>query len=124
MNSKKDAHLICYTRFVDGDKVVEDLVFCKSITKGTEAQDLFEIRYTFMHENNLDWGKCVGICTDGGRSMSSCYGGLQVLTRSKTLDALLTHWKIHREALASKHLSLPPNLVLESVLKVVNFTKT
>jgi hypothetical protein len=80
-DSNKDAHLICYVRFVDGNDIVEDL-FCKSITASTKVQDLFEILNTFMVENNLEWTKCVGVCTDGGRSMSGRYGGLQALIRS------------------------------------------
>lgn len=28
----KDAHLICYIRFIDNDDMVEDLLFCKNIT--------------------------------------------------------------------------------------------
>ncbi|KAL4126049.1 hypothetical protein QTP88_010281 [Uroleucon formosanum] len=30
----KDAHLICYIRFIDNDDMVEDLLFCKNITAG------------------------------------------------------------------------------------------
>ncbi|XP_075034451.1 zinc finger BED domain-containing protein 5-like [Mixophyes fleayi] len=112
-DSNKDAHLICYTRFVVGDNIVGDLLFCKSITAGTKAQDLFQIIDT-----------CFGVCTDGGRSMSGCYGGLQALIRSIAPDTLWTHCIIHREVLASKQLSPPLNAVMESVLKVVNFIKT
>ncbi|XP_076372853.1 zinc finger BED domain-containing protein 5-like [Tachypleus tridentatus] len=85
-DSNKDAHLIYNTRLVDDDKVVEDLLFCKSITAGTKGQDLFEILDTFICENNLHWTKCVG--TGGGHSISGCYGRLQALIRSKTFDAL------------------------------------
>ncbi|XP_068115052.1 zinc finger BED domain-containing protein 5-like [Hyperolius riggenbachi] len=123
-DSHKDAHLICYARFIDEDKIMEDLLFCKSITAGIKGQDLFNILDTFMSDNNLDWTKCVGVCTDGGRSMSGCYGGLQALVRNKAPDALWTHCVIHREALASKQLSPPLNLVMENVLKVVNYIKT
>ncbi|XP_067132430.1 protein FAM200A-like [Centruroides vittatus] len=55
-----------------------------------------------MVENNLEWTKCVGVCTDGGRSMSGSYGGLQALIRNKAPDSVWTHCIIHREALASK----------------------
>ena len=118
------AHLICYVWFIDGHNIVEDLLFCKSITAGAKAQDLFEILDTFISENNLEWTKCVGVCTDGARSMSGCYGGLQALIRSKAPDALWTHCVIHREALASKYLSPTLNQILEYVVNVVNFIKT
>ena len=51
-DSNKDAHLICYVRFVDGNDILEDLLFCKSITASTKAENLFEIMDTFMVENN------------------------------------------------------------------------
>jgi hypothetical protein len=78
-DNNKDAHLICYVRFIDDNNIIEDLLFCKNITAGAKAQDLFEILDTFISENNLNWPKCVGVCTDIARSMSGCYGGLQAL---------------------------------------------
>jgi len=33
-----------YTGFVDAEKIVEDLLFCSSISAGAKTQDLFEIR--------------------------------------------------------------------------------
>ncbi|XP_075455233.1 protein FAM200A-like [Ascaphus truei] len=120
-DNNKDAHFICYVRFIDGNDIVEDLLFCKTITAGTKAQDLFEILTTFIVENNLEWTKCVGVCTDGGHSMSGRYGGLQALIRKKAPYSMWTHCIIHREALASKYLSPPLNMVLERVVNVVNF---
>jgi len=87
-DTNKDAHLICYVRFIDGDDIVEDLLFCKNITASAKAQDLFEILDNFMSENILNWNKYVGVYTDGARSLSDCYGGLQALIRSKAPDTL------------------------------------
>ncbi|XP_046145958.1 SCAN domain-containing protein 3-like [Osmia bicornis bicornis] len=122
-DNNKDAHLICYVRFIDGNNITEDLLFCKSITAGAKAQDLFEIFDTFISENNLNWSKCVGVCTDGARSMSGCYGGLQALIRSKSPNALWTYCIIHREALASKHPSPALNQVLECMVNVLIATR-
>lgn len=36
----KDAHLICYVRFMDGINVIKELLFCKSIFGGTKAKRL------------------------------------------------------------------------------------
>jgi hypothetical protein len=99
-------------------------LFCKNITAGAKAQDLFEILDTFISENNFNCPKCVGVCTDGARSMSGCYGGLQALIRSKSPNALWTHCIIHKKALASKHLSPALNQVLECVVNVVQFIKS
>jgi hypothetical protein len=75
-NNNNDAYLICYVRFTDGNNIVEDLLFCKSITASTKAQYLFEILDTVMCKSNLEWIKCVDVCTDGARPKSGCYGGL------------------------------------------------
>ncbi|KFM64220.1 Zinc finger MYM-type protein 6, partial [Stegodyphus mimosarum] len=64
-----DAHLISHVRFIDGNNIKKDLLFCKNIIK---AQDLFEISDTFLSENNLNWPKCIGIGTHRTRSMSVC----------------------------------------------------
>jgi hypothetical protein len=88
-DNNNDSHLICYVRFIDGeDNIVEDLLFCKSITAGSKAVDLFETIDSFMDENSIDWTQCVGVCTDGARSMLGRYGGPQALIRNQAPDAL------------------------------------
>jgi hypothetical protein len=125
-DNNNDANLICYIRFirVDGNNIVEDLLFCKSITASAKTQDLFEILDTFISKNSLEWTKCVGVCNDSARSTSGYYGGLQTFIRSKAPETLWTHCVIHREALASKYLSPTLNQVLEYVVNVVNCITT
>jgi hypothetical protein len=76
-DNNKDVHLICYVRFIDGNNIVEDLLFCKSITATAKAQDLFEILDTFISENSLEWTKCVGSVLMVYVLCSMFYGGLQ-----------------------------------------------
>lgn len=75
MNSNKDAHLTCYVWFVDGSKIVKNVLFCKSITTGTKAQDLFKKLDTFMVET----GQCVLTSVPMVVALSGHYGGLQAL---------------------------------------------
>lgn len=125
VDNNNDAHFICYVRFINDDNNFhEDLLFCKDIKSGTKAVDLFEITDTFMTENRIDWSRCVGVCTDGCRSMSGQYGGLQALIREKAPAARWTHCLIHREALASQEVSPDLNEVLETIMSVVNYIKT
>nr|CAH7739189.1 unnamed protein product [Callosobruchus chinensis] len=105
--------------------LLKTFFFCNSIDESGKAQDLFQILDKFITENNLDWEKCIGVCTDGARSMSDGrYGGLQALIRIKAPYAMWTHCIIHREALASKSLSSELNLVMERIIDVVNYIKT
>ena len=52
--SDKDAYLICYVRFIDGDNnIVEDLLFCKLILTNCKAQELFAILNNFFRKISL-----------------------------------------------------------------------
>ena len=51
----------------------------------------------FFSENNLQLKNIVGICTDGGRSMSGKYNGLQSLIHECGPLAKWTHYILYRE---------------------------
>lgn len=68
--------MICYVWFIDGNDIQEDLLFSKNITAGAKALDLYDILDTCILENNLNWHKCVDVCTDWACLMAGCYGGL------------------------------------------------
>lgn len=99
-------------------------LFCKSITGSANAQALFLMLDKFVNKNDLNWRKCMGMCTDAGRSRSGRYGGLQALIRSKVSHAMWPHCIIHRKTLATTLLSHQLNLVLERTVDVVNYIRT
>ncbi|KAE8287501.1 Zinc finger MYM-type protein 6 [Larimichthys crocea] len=123
-DSNKDCLLITYVRFIDGDDMREELLFCKQITGRATAEELFKIIDTYLKEANLKWEDCVGICTDGARAMAVIRGGLQALIKRVSPNAQWTHCMIHREALASKQLSPELNDVMTHVIATVNYIKT
>ncbi|MBN3313643.1 ZMYM6 protein, partial [Atractosteus spatula] len=49
----------------------EDFLFFKTQPTGTTGEHLFQLLNEFIEENGIDWIKCVGICTDGARAMTS-----------------------------------------------------
>lgn len=122
-DSNKDAHFIAYVRFCDDLSVVEELLFCKPIELKATALALFAILNDFMNEANIEWKNCVGICTDGARSMSGRFQSIQALVKQKSPQCVWTHCMIHREALASKEMSPGLNIVLTTVVTVVNYIK-
>ncbi|GFS87994.1 SCAN domain-containing protein 3 [Trichonephila clavipes] len=122
-DSNKDAHFIAYVRFWDGMSAVEELLFCKPIKLKTTAIALFDILNNFINEANIEWKNCVGICTDGARTMSGRFKSIQALVKQKSPLCIWTHCMIHREALASKEISPGLNIVLMTVVTVVNYIK-
>lgn len=71
LDEAKDAHLICYVLFIDGN-IVEDLLFCKNITAGEKAEDVLEILVRSYLK--VIWLKNVGVCTDRAHSMAAAVG--------------------------------------------------
>lgn len=119
----RDAHLICYIRFVDGEAMREELLFCEMFSADTTGESIFRIVDTFFVDNNMSWSKCVGICTDGARAMSGKYTGLRGLIKKVAPEVRWTHCIIHREALAAKGMTPELDEVLHVVLKTVNLIK-
>ncbi|GFW55030.1 zinc finger MYM-type protein 6 [Trichonephila clavipes] len=122
-DSNKNAHFIAYVRFWDGMSAVKELLFCKPIKLKATAMALFDILNNFINEANIEWKNCVGICTDGARIMSGRFKSIQALVKQKTPLCIWTHCMIHREALASKEISPGLNIVLMTVVTVVNYIK-
>ncbi|GFU23708.1 SCAN domain-containing protein 3 [Trichonephila clavipes] len=108
--------------FWDGVSVVE-LLFCKPIKLKATAIALFDILNNFINEANIEWKNCVGICTDGARTMSGRFKSIQALVKQKSPLCIWTHCMIHREALASKEISPGLNIVLMTIVTVVNYIK-
>ena len=119
----KDAHLIAYVRYVEETDVIEDILFCKPIPEKATANEIFKIIDVFFNENDIMWSNCVGLCTDGARSMSGHKAGLQALVKKKTPDVLWTHCMLHRAALVSKNICEKLNNVFTNVTKVINYIK-
>ncbi|GFX60765.1 SCAN domain-containing protein 3 [Trichonephila clavipes] len=119
-DSNKDAHFIAYVRFWDGMSAVEELLFCKPIKLKATAIALFDILNNFINEANIEWKNCVGICTDGARTMSGRFKSIQALVKQKSPLCIWTHCMIHRESLASKEISPGLNIVLMTVVTVDN----
>ncbi|GFV33683.1 zinc finger MYM-type protein 6 [Trichonephila clavipes] len=82
-DSNKDAHFIAYARFWDGMSAVE-LLFCKPIKLKATAIASLDILNNFINEANIEWKYCVGICTDGARTMSGRFKSIQALVKQKS----------------------------------------
>ncbi|GFT41415.1 protein FAM200A [Trichonephila clavipes] len=124
-DSNKDAHFIAYVRFRDGISAVEELFFCKPIKLKATAIALFDILNNFINEAKIEWENCVGMCADGARTMCGRFKctSIQALVKQKYPLCIWTHCMIYREALVSKEMSPGLNIVLMTVVTVVNYIK-
>eukprot|EP00096_Caligus_rogercresseyi_P009484 TRINITY_DN3234_c0_g1_i1.p1 TRINITY_DN3234_c0_g1~~TRINITY_DN3234_c0_g1_i1.p1 ORF type:complete len:544 (+),score=51.68 TRINITY_DN3234_c0_g1_i1:127-1758(+) len=115
--------LLVYARFISGNQVEEEFLFCSPLITTTKAEDIMSIVSNFFEEENLSWAKLVGVCTDGSPSMLGSRSGFMTLVKKKNPDIITTHCLIHREALASKTLPAPLKAILDTVIRIVNHIK-
>ncbi len=93
------------------------------IVHSSTGEDIFNLMDSFFSANEIDWARCVGICTDGAKSMTGRHKGAVAFIRKVAPSVSWVHCSIHREALATK--KMPDELlsVLNDVVKIVNFIK-
>ncbi|CAH1982713.1 unnamed protein product [Acanthoscelides obtectus] len=63
------AQLIVYVRYIGGDIIQEEILYSQSLTAGTTSEDIFNSISNFVKQNDLDWKKLIGLCTDDAPAM-------------------------------------------------------
>lgn len=118
------SQFLCFVRYETGESIEENILFCKPLPDYTTGECMFDLFVKATEPFEIDWKKCVSICSDGAAALTGKYSGL--ITRLKTImpNANWVHCFLHRQALATK--KMPPELrqVLDDAVKVVNFVKT
>lgn len=70
--------LIVYARYNNGNDIKEEFLFCpvqlQTTTKGKDIFRVLDTNLTFK----LEWVNCIGVCTDGARSMTENKSGFVV----------------------------------------------
>ena len=117
------SQLLIYARFVSGNSVKEEMLFCHPMETSTTATDIFQAVSNFFQENQLSWDSLVGVCTDGALAMLGLRSGFIKRVKEKVPSAIGTHCILHREALAYRTLPAEMRDVMNLVIKIVNFIK-
>ena len=71
-----EATLLCFVLYIHADAVHDDFLFCQSLPTNTTGEAIFESINNFIVPNNIDWKRCVGVCTDGATEMTANHKGL------------------------------------------------
>ncbi|XP_069615975.1 SCAN domain-containing protein 3-like [Ranitomeya imitator] len=116
--------LLANVRFVDGEAIRENFLFCKALPEKSTGEVIFQVTSEYLDKSGLTWENCTGVCTDGAAAMVGRIKGFVSRVKERNPDVLVTHCFLHREALVAK--TLPADLapVLDDVVHIVNFVKT
>ncbi|GBM13522.1 Zinc finger BED domain-containing protein 5 [Araneus ventricosus] len=96
-------------RYLNVNELEENLLLCYLLTKRCTGEYLFNAIQGYFCENEMDWVKCSGVCTDAGKSISGCYKGLRGRIKIVSPHVTWSHCCIHIQSLASK--PLPDSLI-------------
>ena len=119
------SQLLSFVRYVNGNKIKEEFLFCEPLLETAKASDVFKMVNKFFVKQNFDWKKKLGsICSNGAPAMLGNKSGFAALVKNEVPNVNVTHFMLHRYALAAK--TLPPSLkeVLSVCVKVVNFVRS
>ncbi|XP_077421844.1 zinc finger BED domain-containing protein 5-like [Vanacampus margaritifer] len=118
------AQLLANVRFVDGDAIRENFLFCKVLPEKTSGEEIFRVTSEYLEKGRLKWEDCTSVCTDGAAAMVGRIKGFVSRVKQRNPDVIVTHCFLHREALVAK--TLPADLVpvLDDAVRMVNFVKS
>ena len=117
------ANLLVYVHCLFEGTVHEDFLFCRPLATRTTGEEIFNLIDVFMRTNGIDWECCVGICTDGAKSMTGKHTGFIAHIRRVCPSISWLHCSVHREALTAKNMPADLLAVLNDAVKLVNFIK-
>lgn len=117
------AQFVVFVHFEADESIIEDILFCKALSANTTGQCIYDLFLESTRDYEIDWTKCIAICSDGAKAMTGNKSGLVAKLKSVMPNVTWIHCFLHRQALASK--VLPPDLndVFKEVIKVVNSIK-
>uniref|UniRef100_UPI00358F884D protein FAM200C-like n=1 Tax=Myxine glutinosa TaxID=7769 RepID=UPI00358F884D len=71
------SQLLAFVRYVKGDSIKEEFLFCRSLERNIRAVDVMEKVTEFFDHEELNWHNVCGVCTDGAPAMLGAKSGFQ-----------------------------------------------
>ena len=109
---------------ITNGKLEEELPMCLRLSGTCTGENIFSAVDTRLHNYGLSWECCISICTDEAGAMAGKHKDFLARVSQIAPHINFTHCIIHRENLASKTLDQQLKCVLDSAIKIVNYTKT
>lgn len=118
------AILLVYVRYIFKNSIQEDVLFAKPLETYTTGAAIFNLINEYFEKHEINWSFCLGVCTDGAKSMTGTYSGLVARVKKINENIEWTHCCIHRQALACKRIPAELAGTLSDAVKIVNFIKS
>ncbi|XP_025406676.1 SCAN domain-containing protein 3-like [Sipha flava] len=115
-----EALLLAYVRFVNKGKIVQEMLFARTLITDTKGESIFNIVKDFFKEKNIPLKNVISIATDGAPAMVGRHRGFIAFFKNEIPGILAIHCVIHRQHLVAKNLSDRLHQSLQYVISAVN----
>jgi hypothetical protein len=61
---------------------MEDILFCKALPANTTGQCLYKMFLESTRDYEIDWTKCIAICSDGAKAVTANKSGFVAKLKS------------------------------------------
>ncbi len=117
------AILLVFVRYDFNNSIENNLLLCQELKLKTTGENIFNCINDYISINNIDWNKCVSVCTDGAKSMLGNLSGAVTRIKEVAKNCSGVHCILHRYALVTKKIPESLKNVLDEAVKIINFIK-
>jgi zinc finger BED domain-containing protein 5/7/8/9 len=100
--STNEALLLAYVRFVKEGKIIQEMLFARSLIADTKGESIFNTVKDYFKEKNIPLANIMSVATDGAPAMVGRHRGFIALLKKEVPDILTVHCVIHRQHLVVK----------------------
>ncbi|XP_060853299.1 zinc finger BED domain-containing protein 5-like [Rhopalosiphum padi] len=114
--------LLVFVRYIFETSIEEDLLLCTPLDTNTTGGEIFKVIDSYMNKHQVDWVKCIDICSDGAAAMVGKIKGTITRIKNVAPKCHSSHCVLHRHALVSKKMPLELKQVLNEAENELQLT--
>nr|XP_056703766.1 zinc finger BED domain-containing protein 5-like [Euleptes europaea] len=118
------AVLLVFVRYPFEMQIEEELLMSEVHETYTTGDEIFKAIDKCVQKNDLEWSKCVDICSDGAAAMVGKVKGAVSRMKQVAGNATSSHCVIHRHSLATRRMPQDLKVVLDGAVKIINHVKS
>ncbi|XP_060881854.1 zinc finger BED domain-containing protein 5-like [Metopolophium dirhodum] len=116
--------LLVFVRYIFETSIEEDLLLCTPLDTNTTGEEIFKVIDSYMNKHQVDWVKCIDVCSDGAAAMVGKIKGTVTRIKNVAPKCHSSHCVLHRHAFVSKKMPLELKQVLNEAVCIVNYIKS
>ncbi|XP_025031038.1 LOW QUALITY PROTEIN: protein ZBED8-like, partial [Python bivittatus] len=118
--STNEALLLAYVWFVKEGKIIQEMLFARSLIADTKSESIFNTVKDYFKEKNFPFANIMSVATNGAPAMVGRHRGFIAFLKKEVPGILAVHCMIHRQHLVAKNLRDRLHQSIQYVISAVN----